>query len=288
MTGLSLGLVLLSAVAHATWNFLLKRSGHPEVFLWLLLVSASIFMVPVGVTLFWFHPFSHPGWAFVLATVAVHILYVVLLGRSYALGDLSLVYPIARGIAPMLVPILAVVIFGENVAGIAIVGIVFGIYTVSWTGNFSSLIRDPLRVLKNSGTRYAILTGLVLAGHALIDKRAVGHVQPFLYIYLMTLGSALGLSPYMLRRWGTSVVGREWRANSGPIIVAGLLTFLAYGLVLTAFTLSQVSYVSPVREVGIVFGVLLGVCLLKEPFGGGRLLGSGLIVLGVVLVVVSP
>ena len=134
MSGLSLGLVLISALAHATWNFLLKRSGHQEVFVWLLLVTASIFLVPLGVALFWFHPFSHPGWAFVLATVTLHILYFVLLGRSYALGDLSLVYPIARGIGPMLVPILAVVIFNENLAGPAIVGIVIivcGIYTAA-------------------------------------------------------------------------------------------------------------------------------------------------------------
>ena len=291
MSGLSLGLVIVSAFAHATWNFLLKRSGHQEVFVWLLLVTASIILLPLGVALFWFHPFSHPGWAFVLATVALHILYFVFLGRSYALGDLSLIYPIARGIGPMLVPILAVVILSENVAGLAIVGIVIivcGIYAVSWSGNFGSLIRDPLRVLKNGGTRYAIFTGLTIASYALIDKRGVDHVQPFLYMYLMMLGSGLGLSPYILRKWGTSVVGREWRANSGSIIVAGLLTFLAYGLVLTAFSLSRVSYVAPAREVGIVIGVLLGVFLLKEPFGGGRILGSSLVVLGLVLVAVSP
>ena len=248
-------------------------------------------MIPLGVALFWFNPFSHPGWAFVLATVALHILYFVLLGRSYALGDLSLVYPIARGIGPMLVPILAVVILSESVAGLAIAGIVtivFGIYTVSWSGNFGIFIQDPLNILKNSGTRYAIFTGLAIASYALIDKRGVDHVQPFLYMYLMMLGSALGLAPYILRKWGTSVVVQEWRANPGSIMVAGLLTFLAYGLVLTAFSLSRVSYVTPAREVGIVIGVLMGVFLLKEPFGKGRLVGSCFIVLGLVLVAVSP
>ena len=78
------------------------------------------------------------------------------------------------------------------------------------------------------------------------------------------------------------------RTNSGPIVVAGLLLFLAYGLVLTAFTLSRVSYVAPAREVGIVVGVLMGVFLLKEPFGGGRLLGSSFIVAGLLLIAVSP
>ena len=291
MTGLALGLVLISAVAHSTWNFLLKSSDDKQVFLWLLLATASVLMVPVGVALFWLHPFGHPGWAFVLATIVLHMLYFVLLGWGYTHGDLSVVYPIARGIGPMLVPVLAVAILSESIAKVAIIGIiaiVVGIYTISWWGNFGSLLRDPLEIVKNRGTRFAILTGLTIAGYAIIDKRGVGHVEPFLYMYFMTLGSALGLAPYILGKWGIAVVGREMRANAFPIVVAGILIFLAYGLVLTAFSLSRVSYVAPAREVGIVIGVLFGVIFLKEPFGRGRLFGSSFIVAGLALIVVSP
>lgn len=291
MTGLSFGLIILSALAHSTWNFLLKRSDDNELFIWLLLATASLLMLPLGVTLFWFYPFGHPGWFFLLLTVALHMLYFLFLGRSYTMGDLSLVYPIARGIGPMLVPILAVVILSESVAGLAIVGIVaivLGIYTVTWWGNFGSVIRDPLEFLKSPGTRYAVLTGLTIASYALIDKRGVDHVEPFLYMYLMTLGSALGLSPYVLRKWGTAVVGREWRANPGSIVLGAILLFLGYGLVLTAFSLSRVSYVAPAREAGIVIGVLMGVFLLREPFGRGRLLGSSFIVIGLGLIALSP
>ena len=182
-------------------------------------------------------------------------------------------------------------ILGESIAGVAIAGIIaiiIGIYTVSWWGNFRGILSDPLEIFKNAGTRYAILTGLVIASYAIVDKRGVDHVQPFLYMYLMTLGSAVGLSPYILKRWGIAAVGREWRSNSVTIVAAGLLVFLAYGMVLTAFSLSRVSYVAPAREVGIVMGVLSGVILLKEPFGRGRLLGSGFIVAGLVLIAVSP
>ena len=291
MTALSLALVLISATAHSTWNLLLKQSGHKEVFIWSMLAAASFFMAPVGVALFWLHPFGYPGWAFVAATIALHMLYFVWLGMSYSRSDLSLVYPIARGIGPMLVPILAVNILGESIAGMAIAGIIaiiIGIYTVSWWGNFRGILSDPLEIFKNAGTRYAILTGLVIACYAIVDKRGVDHVQPFLYMYLMTLGSAIGLSPYILKRWGMAAVGREWRSNSVTIVAAGLLVFLAYGMVLTAFSLSRVSYVAPAREVGIVMGVLSGVILLKEPFGRGRVLGSGFIVAGLVLIAVSP
>ena len=291
MTGLSLSLVLLASLAHSTWNLLLKRSGDKEVFVWCLLAAASLMLVPLGAVLLWLNPIQGNGWWFVLATIILHILYFVLLGRGYSQGDLSLVYPIARGVGPMLVPFLAVLFLGETVGLPAIFGIatiVVGIYILAWWGNFGMLLRRPLEFLSSSATRYALLTGVTIAAYALVDKRGVGHVQPFLYMYLMTLGSAVGLSPYILRGKGIGAIQQEWQANLRPILVAGLLTFLAYGLVLTAFSLSRVSYVAPAREVGIVFGVLMGVFILKEPFGFGRLLGSGFILGGLVLIALSP
>jgi len=145
-----------------------------------------------------------------------------------------------------------------------------------------------LNLLRNPGTRYAILTGLTIATYAIVDKRGVSHVQPFLYMYLMILGCALGLAPYVLSNWEARVIGAEWRANPRAIIAAGLLTFLGYGLVLTAFSMSRVSYVAPAREGGIVLGVLMGVFILKEPFGMDRIVGSIVIVAGVVLIAVAP
>ncbi|PKB73646.1 MAG: hypothetical protein BZY75_00760 [SAR202 cluster bacterium Io17-Chloro-G7] len=291
MTALALGLVLASALAHSTWNFLLKRSGDKQVFMWWILVTASLMFIPLGVILFLLHPVGYPGWIFILATIALHMVYFVLLGQSYTHGDLSLVYPIARGMGPMLVPILAVLILNESIDGMAVIGIIAiiaGIYTISWWGNFAAILRDPLEIIRDSGTRYAILTGITIASYAIIDKRGVGHVEPFLYMYFMTLGSAVGLTPYILARRGLAQISREFRANTVPLVVSGALTFLAYGMVLTAFSLSRVSYVAPAREVGIVVGVLLGVFLLKEPFGRGRLLGSGFIVAGLAIIAISP
>jgi len=291
MTPLSLGLVLLSALAHSTWNLLLKRSDDQEVFIWCLLVAVSVLLAPLGVALFLIYPFDPIGWLFVIATVIIHVMYFVLLGRGYSQGDLSVVYPIARGFGPMLVPILAVLLLGETIALPAVLGIaaiVAGIYIISWTGELQRFLLQPWTILSNSGARYAVLTGLTIAIYAIIDKKGVGHVQPFLYMYLMSLGSAVLLFPYIRRKWGFQAVGRTWRASRKSIVVAGLLTFLAYGLVLTAFSLSRVSYVAPAREVGIVVGVLMGVLILKEPFGRTRIAGSAVIVFGLVLIAVSP
>ena len=290
MTALSLILVLLSAVAHASWNLMLKRAGDPEVFAWVMLVVGSILLAPVGLALLWYNSMDFPGLWFLLASVVLHVFYFMLLARGYAIGDLSLVYPVARGMGPMLVPVLAVILLGEIVETMAMVGIaaiVGGIYTISWWGNFHQVLRSPLLFLRSAGMRYAVLTGLTIAVYSIVDKEGVGHIQPLLYIYFMFIGTVVLLAPYILANKGMETVKAEWRANAVPITVSGLLAFAAYGLVLTAFSLSRVSYVAPAREVGIVIGVLMGIFLLKEPFGRGRLLGSGLIVGGLVLIAFS-
>lgn len=290
MTALSLVLILFSAVAHASWNLMLKRAGDPEVFAWVMLVVGSILLAPVGLALLWFNSLGFPGLWYLLASIILHVFYFVLLAKGYATGDLSLVYPVARGMGPMLVPMLAVIFLGEIVEPMAIVGIaaiVGGIYTISWWGNFHQVLRSPLLFLRSAGMRYAVLTGLTIAVYSIVDKEGVGHIQPLLYIYFLDVGTIALLAPYILANKGMAAVKGEWRANAVPMMVAGVLAFAAYGLVLTAFSLSRVSYVAPAREVGIVIGVLMGIFLLKEPFGRGRLLGSTLIVGGLALISLS-
>ena len=291
MTGLALLLVLLSAVAHATWNLLMKRAVRPEVFSWWLLVSAATLMAPLGAVLLWRDPPVGAGWWFVVGTALLHVPYFIFLGRSYARADLSLAYPIARGTGPALVPLAGALLLQEAVAPLAIGGIVcvvLGIYTTYWGGRLHLLLKAPLALLKQSGTRYALLTGLVITVYSIWDKEGVGYVNPFLYMYLLTLGTGACLAPYIFLMHRGAAVRHEWRLNARTITVAGLLTFVAYGLVLTALTFSRVSYVAPSREVGIVIGALLGVVLLKEPFGRSRLLGSCFIVAGLVLIALSP
>ncbi len=284
MTGLALGLILLSAVAHATWNLLAKRTKNQELFIWWMIVSIGIIIAPLAFFLFLQYPVVSPGWWFVLGTVILHALYFVLLGRSYAHADFSLVYPIARGLGPALVPVLGVLILKETLTPLAVIGIIMviiGIYTVYWWGRIQQLRRDPLRLFREAGARYSILTGLVNAIQSTWDKVGVQYVNPFLYMYLLALGGVLVLAPYMITHHGPGAVQSEGRRNIKIIPVAGLLMFCAYGLVLLAMSFTQVSYIIPAREIGIVFGVILGVVLLREPFGRGRIIGSCLIALGV-------
>jgi drug/metabolite transporter (DMT)-like permease len=291
MTTLALLFVLLSAIAHATWNLLMKRAKRPEVFSWWLLVSAAALLAPMGAVLLWRDPPSARGWLFIVGTGFLHVLYFVFLGRSYARADLSLAYPIARGTGPALVPVAGVLVLHETVAPMAIVGIacvVLGIFTIYWGGRLGQLLKDPFALVKASGTRYALLTGLVITVYSVWDKEGVRHVNSFLYMYMLTLGTGLCLAPYILKVHGISAVHEEWRINAPRVVLSGLLTFVAYGLVLTALTFSRVSYVAPAREVGIVFGALLGIVVLRESFARSRLVGSSLIVAGLTMIALAP
>jgi len=292
VTTLALILVLLSAVAHATWNFLVKRAINQEVFIWWVLISISVLLLPVAAILIWRYPILYPGWWFIFGTVVLHALYFLFLGRSYTYADLSLAYPVARGTgAALVVPVIGALVLKEIITTLAIVGIisvVLGIFTVYWWGQFQKVFHDPLRFFREAGARDALLTGLVIAVYSVWDKMGVSYVNPFLYMYFLVLGSALFLAPYVCRIQGTKAIRIEIKRKTGSIIISGFLMFIAYGLILFALQFSRVSYISPAREVGVVIGVLFGTLMLGEPFGKGRVLGSWLIVFGLVLISLAP
>ncbi|HEY82014.1 MAG TPA: EamA family transporter [Dehalococcoidia bacterium] len=256
-----------------------------------MLISISVLVLPLAAILIWRYPISYPGWWFIFGTAILHALYFVFLGRSYTYADLSLVYPVARGTGPALVPVIGVLLLKEILTTLAIVGIisvVLGIFTVYWWGQFQKVLHDPFRFFREAGARYALLTGLVIAVYSVWDKMGVSYVNPFLYMYFLVLGSTLFLAPYVYRTHGTKAIRTEMKENTGSIIISGLLLFIAYGLILFALQFSRVSYIAPAREVGIVIGVLLGTFMLGEPFGKGRVLGSCLIVFGLVLISLAP
>ena len=134
--------------------------------------------------------------------------------------------------------------------------------------------------LRESGSRLAALTGVVIAGYSLWDKNALSYLNPLVLNTGIFVGLAVVNGPYALARKRVAVL-REIRQHPLPILAAGILAPLAYLLVLTALTFSRVGYVGPTREVGIVVGALLGARNLREPYPANRLVGSSLIVLGV-------
>jgi drug/metabolite transporter (DMT)-like permease len=281
VTALALSLVLLSAVAHAGWNFIAKRAAGGPTFNWLFDVLSVVVCTPLAIAQVLIEP-PHVGATeatFVLGSAALHLVYFLLLGQGYRLGDLSLVYPLARGLGPVLSTAAAIVLFGERPTPIALTGaalIGVGVFV---------LAGDP-RKLRGSkagaSVGFALLTGVVIAGYTLWDKQAVSTVgmPPILYFYLLTAARAAMLTTYAVGQG--QKVRQEWRAHRRHALGIAILSPASYILVLYALAVSPVSYVAPAREIGILLGAAMGSRWLAEGQAGQRLAGAAAMVLGVI------
>ena len=297
MTTAALFLVLSSALFHATWNLLLKRSGHKAVFFWsFTAVSFVAFLVP-AIVFVAIDGLTWTGVLFGLGSAAIHGCYGLALSRTYELGDLSSAYPVARGMGVTLIPIAGVAILGEDVsvaAGAGIGLVIAGIYAVQVQPRSLGDLLQPARALALPSSRVALLTGGIIATYSLWDKAALDHISPVILNQFNMIGYLIILLPLAMhdqfQRLRPSLEGlrAEWQAHGKAIVAAGVLAPLAYVMVLVALTTSQVSYIGPAREVGIVLGAVLGVAFLKEGFGASRISGSLLVVAGVLTLGLAP
>jgi drug/metabolite transporter (DMT)-like permease len=282
MTLLALLLLLGSAAAHSTWNYLAKASGDKTTFTWCFVALAAVIYLPVAVGVGIVQPMPPQGWLYAGGTALLHVAYFSLLGAAYARADLSVVYPVSRGTGIALVPIVAVVALGERVSAAgaaAIAVIVAGVLVAHTHGLGRAALGKTLSAVRSRGSLLALLTGLVITTYSTWDKLGVGIVNPLLYGYFVFLGPGLfGVTRLLARR---KAAAAEIRRNRRGIVAAAILAPLAYFLVLFALTFSPVSYIAPAREIGIVVGAILGATVLKEPNARYRLLGSGVIVAGI-------
>jgi drug/metabolite transporter (DMT)-like permease len=288
MTSFALILVLLSAVGHSGWNYLTKSSRYKVTFLWLMLIAAGvIYGIP-----FWyrlrFHPISADGWPYIIATGLIHSLYFSFLGMAYKRGDLSTVYPVARGTAPALVPFVAAIWLREFPSTLGVIGIalvVTGIQIVGLPGLSRSSLYHFWQSLRRGPVGFAFLTGLMTTMYTVVDRQGVHRVDPFVYIYLQMVLTAFLLMPWMLARKREEVY-YEWTANKWRAGAVGLLCVGAYLMVLWAMTLPvKVGYIAAGRECSILFSTLLGILLLQEPRGLQKVIGAVIIILGVGFIV---
>ena len=287
MTGASLALVIGAAILHAAWNALAKRAQNPLAFLWSSVSVATLFLGPFAFWRLATEGLPAAALPFVVATVILHALYFLALGRSYRSGEFSLVYPIARGLGVALVPILALPLFDERLsplgtAGVALV--VLGIIGLHLTPRAWSRAATQLTGA-SPGTWWALLTGLTVALYSLVDKAGVARLHPVPYIALLGLGSITLLLPAVLARRGA--LRHEWVVNWRAILVASTMNLTAYLLILFAFRLSKAGYVVAAREVSIVFSAIIGSLWLGEGQLGPRLAGAAVVLAGVVCVALA-
>jgi drug/metabolite transporter (DMT)-like permease len=281
-------LVVLSAVTHAYWNFLLKRSGGSQLFVGLSKLGEVVMFAPVFLVLVAPNVTRYDGLLFLAVVGAAFVLVnYVCLAWAYSHGDLSFVYPVARGGILLFLPLLAYVTVGERVSalgGFALGVIVCGIVAlqlpaVEWRAlaSLGSRLRSP-------ATTFALMAAFGAACYTIWDKRAVQRVPAFAYIYLYTAITAIAYGAFIWRRYPRADVAAEWRRHRGAILQVGFLNITSYLLLLFALRTGTSSYVIALRQLSIVGGVALGAILLREHISGPKRLGVGLIVIGCVVV----
>lgn len=282
MTAAALALVLAAALAHATWNYFLKRARGGAGFMTLVAATAAVIWAPLAA---W--QGLHLGYEFrlvhlwpIVASAAIHTAYFLLLDRGYRHGDLSVVYPLARATGPVLTIVAAIAVLGERPGPLALAGaalVIAGAYLL--TGN-------PLRLLSRDrpkGAGFALLTGCAIALYTVVDKVAVAHyrIPPIVFDWACLALRFFLLWP--LAAWGAPrALGDSWRVDRRWIVLVAILSPLAYILVLTAMVFTPVSYVAPARELSILFAALMGTHFLQEGDATRRVVAAALIVVGIV------
>lgn len=290
MTGVALLLVLASAVCHASWNFLLKRSDHKVAFLGSAGVVGALTLLGPAIAVAAVNGIGTGGIALGCVTACLHGVYGLSLARGYRLGDLSSVYPVSRGVGLALIPLAAALLLNEEVSATAVLGIVMigvGVYALHLEPHAVRDLAAPMRALNRPAGRTALLTGVLIATYSLWDKNALDELSPVILNQFAMTGHALITTAVAIRR-NPDDLRFEWRSRGWSIVAAGVLIQLAYLLVLAALETSRVSYIAPSREVGIVFGAALGVVFLGEGFGLWRVWASLAIVAGVAVLAVAP
>lgn len=304
----ALALVLAAGLLHASWNLVLKRSSERVlVAAWAMLLGAVVF-IPTLVPAW---PPPAGVWPFVGASAVVYVAYYGCLARAYGDGDFSLVYPIARGTAPAMLALWAVLFLGERPSPGGVLGIatiLCGLIVLGgaplWSriamsstakGNglgpgADSSMRTPAghgwRRLRARGSGSAFLVAFLISVYSTLDGAAVRQWLPMPYLVLVFGLSGLAFVGILATRDGRRTL-RVLRTHFRPIAAIAVMTLVAYALVLRAFQIAPISYAGAAREVGIVFGALAGWLLLGERFGRIRTAGAVLVFAGIGLLALA-
>ncbi len=276
----------------------MKGAARKEVFTWWALLCGSILYLPV---LLLSGPVPARVWPLAAASALVEVLYYLALGRAYDQGDFSFVYPIARGAAPALLTVWAILFLGERPRPAGLLGLATLVAGLGLVGGVHRRLRPGgrgetgRRDDRENGRRGRVTGGLAAAlGVALcisiysaIDGAAVHRMSPAGYTVLVLGLTCAFLTPVVVARHGVGTLLSEWRRYRGRILAVGVMTLLAYILVLEAYARARVSYAGALREISIVLAALAGWAFLKEELGASRLAGAMLAFAGVLLIALA-
>jgi len=269
-------LVLFAALVHASWNAVVKSAAEPFLTFTVIHATGTV----LAIFAFPFVPaLDAAAWPYLLVSALVHNGYYVFLLASYRAGDLSQIYPVARGTAPLLVAVGAALFAGEvpgpwGLAGLVIAsgGIMGLALAKGWPAKDA---RKPLML--------ALLTALFISTYTVLDGLGIrSTASAFSFIVWLNFLEGIPFTLWALtmrRRDVVPFLKVHWRWGC----FGGVLTMVAYGCALYALSQGAMAFVAALRETSVLFAVLIGCLLLKEPFGRSRLLAAGAIVTGVIV-----
>ena len=291
MTPLVFSLVVVSASLHVLWNTLVKQSEDKPSFGWLAALVATLLLVPVFGVSRLLRPgtLGPPVWGWAALSGLFEALYFVFLFGAYGRADLSLVYPLSRGVAPLVTMVLGGRLLGDLVSpfqGAAVLTIAAGVTSVA------VFPRDPVKpALGRAGLLLSFGTGCMIAGYHLVDRRAMSMAEPpnpleYLFLVHLFMSAFITLWFGVWLRRGREIL-TEWITNRAGVLIVGACIPAAYLLIVVALRYGNVTYVTAGRNIGIVLSTLVGLLFLKERVSWGRLVGSALILAGVMGLVLS-
>jgi drug/metabolite transporter (DMT)-like permease len=286
---LDFGLVLGSALLHAWWSASIKSSRDPLLFNLLQGVTSLALAIVVLPLLHW-SEIPAPVWAWLGVTALAHTVYLLWMSRAFELGDLTLVYPIARS-TPALLPLLAVPLLGERLSSGGALGI--GVVVAGmWLVHAGPGLRLP--DLRSPAAGYAWLTLAATVVYSLADKAAMSGLsgaawtspvpRAVAWYALLALACHVLYTPLVLRRRSLADVAACARGELRLAAFASAVSFVGYTLILKALESAPASYVVAVRQTSVLFAVLIGVLKLRERPGRPRVLGAVATVAGVALI----
>ena len=273
------GLVLLAALMHASWNTIIKTGGDGLLMFVLLkaptMIIAAMVLAVVGLP-------DSASVPYAIGSAAAFTAYCFLLIWAYRVGDLSFVYPVARGSAPLAVALLSALVIGERLSGPGLAGILV------ISAGIAALAYQPRTVAQHiPDFLRATSIGLCIAVYTLFDgagARISGNVLG--YTAMMNIFSGVPLMAvafYMRGRETADFLRREWKTG----VIGGLMMFTAYAIVIYALTLTKMAQVAALRETSVIFAAVIGAVLLKEPLGVKRILAATVVATGIILVALS-
>ena len=271
MPAVAFAFVLSSAFLHAGWNLLLAGARDSEGATAVALVTSVLAFAPVTVIVW---KIDSGVWPYIAVTSLLQLFYFALLATAYTRAELSVVYPIARGMAPVLVLVAGAVVLGAGASwtqagGVCLVGL--GVILVRGLRGHADV----------AGTILALVLASTIAAYTLVDKHGIVHAGPIPYLELSMVPAALGYAGIVALRRGPRRVRSQVRL--APMF-AGVISFAAYALVLAALARASAASVAAVRETSVVIATAAAAPLLRERVDRSRLLGAAVVVAGVALV----